>query len=125
MAEWPCRCLLGCCGLTGADVNSTTTPKKENPTEVWQPAAGLRVNSREIIALPVKTVAQLETEPAEIDEQLGDRKRLTSLQARAALRGIRLDEVPSGFKAAGPNGTRHLIDLDSVAAFLREIGGAA
>lgn len=109
----------------GVDVNGNTTTQKENPTEVLQPAAGLLVNGKQIIALPVKTVAQLEVELAEIDAQLSDRKRLANLQARATLNEIRIDEVASGYKATGPLGTRHLIDLDSVTVFLREIGGAA
>ena len=102
--------------------STTTTPKKENPTEVWQPAAGLSVNSGRIIALPIKTVAQLEVALAEIDEQLDDRKRVASLQARAALVGLELTESSTGFTLVGHRVRRHCGDLASVARALGEIG---
>lgn len=124
MAEWPRRRLLGCRSLTGADVNSTTTtPKKENPTEVWQPAAGLSVNSGRIIAPSAKAVAQREAALAEVDDQLGARKRLASLQARAALAGLELTESSTGFTLVGHGVRRHWVDLTSVARALGESEG--
>ena len=122
MAEWPCCCRIECCGVTGANVNGTTTPQKENPTQALQPAAGLLVNGASIMVLPVKTVAQLEAELAEVDDQLDDRKRLASLQARAALAGLELTESSTGFNLVGHRVRRHCGDLASVARALGEIG---
>ncbi len=103
--------------------STTTTPKKENPTEVWQPAAGLSVNSGRIIALSAKTVAQLEAELAEVNDQLVGRKRLISLQARAALVGLELTVSSTGFTLVGNGVRRHWGDLAAVARALGESGG--
>lgn len=101
-----------------------TIPQKENPTAVLQPAAGLSVNGVQIIALPVKTVAQLEAELAEVADQLGDQKRLATLRARAALAGIELAESANGFTLVGHRWCRHCGDLAAVARALGEIGGS-
>lgn len=101
---------------------NSTTPQKENPTEVLQPAAGFLVNGASIMALPVKTVAQLEAELAEVDEQLDDRKRVASLQARAALAGLELTESSTGFTLVGHGVRRHCGDLASVTRALGELG---
>lgn len=101
-----------------------TIPQKENPTAVLQPTAGLSVNGVQIIALPVKTVAQLEAELAKVTDQLGDQKRLATLRARAALAGIELVESANGFILVGHRRCRHCGDLAEVARALGEIGGS-
>jgi len=101
-----------------------TTPKEENPTKVSQPSAGLFVNGVQIIALPVKTVAQLEAELAEVADPLSDQKRLATLRARAALAGIELAESANGFTLVGHRWCRHCGDLAAVARALGEIGGS-
>lgn len=101
-----------------------TIPQKENPTGVIQPAAGSLVNGASIMALPVKTVAQLEAELAEVADPLGDQKRLATLKARAALAGIELVESANGFTLVGHRWCRHCGDLAAVARALGEIGGS-
>lgn len=79
------------------------------------------MNGASIMARAVKTVAQLEAELAEVDDQLGARKRLASLQARAALAGLELTESSTGFNLVGHSVRRHCGDLASVARALGEI----